>query len=111
MIYISDTLPSYLDEYKLCELWFLTKFGIVDALKLSKSKFEEGLKSISIDKIGTYRILSNGNELLNIGDHWFVGDGYGRVIYSPDRNSQVLQEYKDGRIPISAKYEVSKKTS
>ena len=111
MIYLSKSTPSYLDEYKLCELWFITKFDLLDVFEMNKSKFAEAESKLGIEKVSSFVILSSGNELLNIDGHWFVGDGYGRIIYSPDRTSQVAQEYKNGRLPIREKYEISKKVS
>ena len=111
MIYLdSFGLPSWLsDGKKLCLLWFLTKEGKASALSLKKKEVEALLDSVTLISVSNYKIIKSGNELLNIGSNWFVGDGLGRIIYSPARNSSTQKEYENGSLPITAKYEVTVK--
>lgn len=108
MIYLdSASLPKYLSSEKnLCLLWFATKFGLLSVFTLKKDSIET-FEKIKCKEVSVYKLLKSGNELLQINGHWFVGDGLGRIVYSPERNSYTQKEYENGNLPISGKYEVS----
>ena len=106
MLYITnEKLPERFrndNGLNLCKLWFYALQHDIDRKALKK--FDPDL--VEIEEVSAYKIIQDGNEILLIGDSYFVGDGFGNPIYLPCKYNEDYEEYLAGNLRISKKFEV-----
>lgn len=108
MIYITnEKLPENFRNDKglnLCKLWFYTLIGndIKDFKKDLKNFKDDFMK---MEEVSQYRIVTY--EILLLNETYCVGNGLGNIVYSPCRVNNDVQQYLDGKIGITKKYEVT----
>ena len=103
MLYVRKDIK--LTDLQLCKLWFLCLYNNYDLPKKLTEIPEDLLETVRLSKVSTYKLVKR--EVLKIGDSWFVGDGFGNIIYSPNRQNSDYLSYTNGDLPISEKYEVT----
>ena len=103
MLYVRKDLK--LTDLQLCKLWFLCLYNSYDLPKKLTEIPEDLLETVKLSKVNTYKLVKH--EVLKIGDSWFVGDGFGNIIYSPNRQNNDYLSYINGGLPISEEYEVT----
>ena len=102
MIYIRKDLK--LTDLQLCKLWFLCLYKNYDIPKKLTDIPEELLENVKLTKISPYKLSTK--EIFKAGKSWFVGDGFGNIVYSPNRQNKDYLDYTAGDIPILEKYKV-----
>ena len=102
MIYIREDLK--LTDLQLCKLWFLCLYKDYDIPEKLTDIPEELLESIKLTKISPYKIFTK--EIFKAGESWFVGDGFGNIVYSLNRQNKDYLDYTAGDIPMLEKYKV-----
>ena len=102
MLYVRKDLK--LTDLQLCKLWFLCLYKNYDIPKKLSEISEDLLETVKLTKVNSYKLLKK--EIFKAGSSWFVGDGYGNIVYSPNRCNKDFLDYSDGVIPIAEKYEV-----
>ena len=103
MLYVRKDIK--LTDLQLCKLWFLCLYNNYDLPRKLTEIPEDLLETVKLSKVNTYKLVKR--EVLKIGDSWFVGDGFGNIIYSPNRQNSDYLSYINGDLPISEKYEVT----
>lgn len=102
MIYARKDLK--LTDLQLCKLWFLCFYDNYDVPKKLSEIPEELLENVKLTKISPYKL--SAKEIFKAGESWFVGDGFGNIVYAPNRRNKDYFDYTGGVIPISEKYKV-----
>ena len=102
MLYVRKDLK--LTDLQLCKLWFLCLYKNYDIPKKLSDIPAELLESVKLIKTPPYKL--SAKEIFKAGESWFVGDGYGNIMYSPNRCNKDFLDYSDGVIPIAEKYKV-----
>lgn len=94
-----------LSDLQLCKLWFLCFYKNYDLPK-NLAEIQENLieNHVILEKIPSYKLSEK--EIIKVGDSWFVGDGFGNIKYSPNRENKDYIAYVAGNLPISEKYKV-----
>ena len=91
----------------LCYLWFMTKYG-VPYCESTLNNFESLKSIIKVEKVPSYKVTQDCGEILNINETYYVGDGFGRITYSPCGETEDSIKYTKGYLPIKEKYFVTK---
>ena len=102
MLYVRKDLN--LTDLQLCKLWFLCLYRNYDIPKKLTDIPEDLLENIRLTKISPYKL--SAKEIFKVGESWFVGDGFGNIIYSPNRQNRDYLDYVNGDAYISEKYRV-----
>lgn len=110
MIYLGPNIPIPLQDYTgftLCKLWFMTKEGydVFNIEGYDNDYFIGWNLKTTFKKVSAYKVNKDNNEIIRIKDKYYVGDGFGNVIYDPfNGTSNELKLYKEGKLPIEEKY-------
>lgn len=102
MLYVRKDLK--LTDLQLCKLWFLCLYKNYDIPKKLSEISEDLLETVKLTRVNSYKLLEK--EVFKAGNSWFVGDGYGNIVYSPNRRNKDFFDYVNGVIPIAEKYKV-----
>ena len=102
MLYVRKDME--LTDLQLCKLWFLCLYGNYDLPKKLTEIPKDLLETVKLNRVNTCKLVDR--EILKIGNSWFVGDGFGNITYSPNRQNSDYLSYVSGDLPILEKYEV-----